>query len=325
MKLFLVLAVLAFATALPVNRRFWFIPDDEGKVHLVDTQSTPKIIDPVDGRNFTFYLYTPLNKDEPFIFNGEELDLLFEAGVFDPNLPSLFTTHGWGGSGESTSVTGVKDSILASNDLNVFCLDWSGPAGEFYTLARSYVNPVGDLIGEAINEIIDHYQVDASTVNLMGHSLGGQLVGRIGRTASGRLGSIVALDPAWPGFSLDNLDDRLDTTDAQFVQVIHVNSGFLGYPYSVGHADFYLNGGVKQPGCGPDIIGTCSHFLIKDMILYTYSSAFMAVKCNSYEDYVDGGCSDNSQSYWGGWPVDTSAIGDYYMDTEGEPPFVIES
>lgn len=44
---------------------------------------------------------------------------------------------------------------------------------------------------------------------------------------------------------------RLSKTDANFVDVIHTNGGMLGFPISVGHADFYPNGGgIYQPGCG---------------------------------------------------------------------------
>ena len=47
---------------------------------------------------------------------------------------------------------------------------------------------------------------------------------------------------------------RLDTTDAEFVDVIHTNSGkiYLGEVSmleAIGHVDFYPNGGQEQPGC----------------------------------------------------------------------------
>ena len=63
---------------------------------------------------------------------------------------------------------------------------------------------------------------------------------------------MTGLDPAYPGFSIDNTDARLDVTDAQFVDVIHTNSALLfeggvGFPTSIGHADFWPNGGTTQP------------------------------------------------------------------------------
>jgi len=59
------------------------------------------------------------------------------------------------------------------------------------------------------------------------------------------------LDPAGPGYSSEAvpLSQRLDPTDANFVDVIHSNMGHLfkgdfGTPLSAGHADFYPNGGM---------------------------------------------------------------------------------
>lgn len=34
------------------------------------------------------------------------------------------------------------------------------------------------------------------------------------------------------------------------MDVIHTDGGFFGFPYSIGHADFFPNGGIAvQPGC----------------------------------------------------------------------------
>lgn len=60
------------------------------------------------------------------------------------------------------------------------------------------------------------------------------------------------LDPAYPGFSVENTDERLDVTDAQFVDVMHTNSaslldGGLSFPVAIGNVDFWPNGGILQP------------------------------------------------------------------------------
>ena len=66
---------------------------------------------------------------------------------------------------------------------------------------------------------------------------------------------MVGLDPAAPLFSIGNTDQRLDTTDAEFVDVIHTHSGYLidtglSFVDPIGHVDFYPNGGRSQVGCG---------------------------------------------------------------------------
>ena len=62
------------------------------------------------------------------------------------------------------------------------------------------------------------------------------------------------LDPAGPWFPLNETDTRLDITDADFVDIIHTNSGNLSedewsFLEPIGHVDFYPNGGQQQPGC----------------------------------------------------------------------------
>lgn len=60
----------------------------------------------------------------------------------------------------------------------------------------------------------------------------------------------IGLDPAKPLFTNLPLNLRLDSTDAEFVDVIHTDAGIFGFPVSIGHADFYPNGGISpQPGC----------------------------------------------------------------------------
>ena len=61
---------------------------------------------------------------------------------------------------------------------------------------------------------------------------------------------LTALDPAFPGFMTPDTNTRLSSSDAKFVDVIHTDGGFFGFPYSIGHADFFPNGGIAvQPGC----------------------------------------------------------------------------
>lgn len=43
---------------------------------------------------------------------------------------------------------------------------------------------------------------------------------------------------------------RLGAADADFVDVIHTDGHLYGYPWPLGHVDFFPNGGGPyQPGC----------------------------------------------------------------------------
>jgi len=67
---------------------------------------------------------------------------------------------------------------------------------------------------------------------------------------------VTGLDPAGPLFTnVLNPRFRLDPGDAGYVDVIHTDMprnlfGIgLGMRKEAGHADFFVNGGVSQPGC----------------------------------------------------------------------------
>lgn len=61
---------------------------------------------------------------------------------------------------------------------------------------------------------------------------------------------VIGLDPARPFFEIPETPEKLDPTDANFVDVIHTCAGLLGFFEATGHADFYPNNGIPpQPGC----------------------------------------------------------------------------
>ena len=68
-------------------------------------------------------------------------------------------------------------------------------------------------------------------IHLVGHSLGAHVVGFIAKTVQsmglGKIKQITGLDPAYPFFELHGPEGRIDKSDAEFVQIIHTNSGFL--------------------------------------------------------------------------------------------------
>lgn len=110
------------------------------------------------------------------------------------------------------------------------------------------------------------------------------------------------MDPAGPTFSIQVEYDRLHKTDAKFVQVLHTNSGKLGFEESLGHADYWPNGGRVQPGCSSeeDVDGMCSHrsayFYFAESLK---SGHFSSWYCKNYEQFKDGSCKHNLKSYFG--------------------------
>lgn len=60
---------------------------------------------------------------------------------------------------------------------------------------------------------------------------------------------ISALDPALPLFAGVDKENKVDSSDAHFVDILHTNALQKGKLEDSGHIDFYANGGLTQPGC----------------------------------------------------------------------------
>merc|ERR1712080_192708 len=129
--------------------------------------------------------------------------------------------------------------------------------------------------------------VDLSSIHLIGHSLGAHVVGFIGKEVQsmglGKVDRITGLDPAKPFFELATPRDRIDRSDAQFVDIIHTNSGnlwdgCLSIPKPLGHIDFYPAGGKHQPGCTEACLG--SNCINMTMRIYSRVDAVMTEPMN---------------------------------------------
>ncbi|XP_055307103.1 lipase member H-A-like, partial [Sitodiplosis mosellana] len=119
---------------------------------------------------------------------------------------------------------------------------------------------------------------------------------------------IVGLDPAGPLFALDKPHERLHREDAKYVEVIHTNGALLGMYNPIGTADFYPNGGFRQPGCSNDLTGKWSHWRsVKYFAESIYSSIrFYGYPCASF-DYMKKGNCTGAKLRMGGEPGNCKA------------------
>lgn len=76
----------------------------------------------------------------------------------------------------------------------------------------------------------------------MGHSLGSHIAGFAGKTVLSetgyRVGRISGLDPAGPCFEDMDTSHRLSKNDADYVDVIHTDSGMFGLDEPLGERTF---------------------------------------------------------------------------------------
>lgn len=287
----------------PLRTKYIILQDEDGALHFEDlTVDIPPTR--ASESDVTFYLYTQQNPDNPFVIPGVNFGAV-AGSPFDPRRKNIFISHGWNNHYLSGVNTNVRGAALRVADVNVFVVDWSGPANRFYTTAFSAAPTVGRIEGNFINYLIDTYRLTPKDFKLVGHSLGAHVAGCAGAAVNGLVDSIVGLDPAGPLYSLSNTDNRLDPSDGETVHIIHTNSGFLGFSSSIGDADYFPNGGSSQSGCGLDLIGTCAHSRAHQYYAESIlTSNFQSVLCDSYSNFNNGRCSSNARSILGELAVD---------------------
>ncbi|KAK0175384.1 hypothetical protein PV327_009136 [Microctonus hyperodae] len=272
--------------------------------------------------NVTFYLFTRSNRDTGYILKINDGDNL-NTSPFNSVRPTKYIVHGWTDSAETPWVVKIRQYYLDLDDYNIIAVDWSPISKRDYPTATRYAPSIGKIIGDMLIFLNTVGSQSFSDVHMVGHSLGAQVSGFAGAAVSGALARITGLDPAGPCYGiplLKSTEDRLDSTDAHFVDIIHTDKGIYGIPQVSGHADFYPNGGnAPQPGCAGVKQDSCSHqkstaYMIESI---PYPQQFPAFQCDSWNSYKDGNCANNPVAYMGN-ACDSSARGKYYLTPESD-------
>lgn len=138
----------------------------------------------------------------------------------------------------------------------------------------------------------------------------------------GRVQKIVALDPAGPLFSINSPNERVDSSDGEYVEVIHTNYHMLGFREPIGHADFYPNFGRVMPGCEDDITGQCSHSRSTMYYAESITDRFTATECVSFDEIANQQCTPTGRTNILGGPVAKIGLtGLFFLPTNAEAPF----
>ncbi|KAJ8951116.1 hypothetical protein NQ318_021560 [Aromia moschata] len=304
------------------NMRYFLVEKTPG-VYEIENLVEGEIDARVSDSDLSYYYYSTNSPNSPTTFSISSVSSISTTD-FNPSKDTYFIIHGWTNNYASPVNTQIRSALLPIYDANVFVVDWSPIAAKNYLSAQGSVLGVGNLVAAFISELVQGYGLQLSRVTLVGHSLGAHVAGNAGAALNGQVGVIVGLDPAGPLFSTSNTNNRIDPTDGLFVQVIHTNGGLLGMSAAIGDSDYYPNGGSRQPGCGIDLTGSCAHSRA-----YTYyaeavassTNSFAARLCDSYNNYSNGRCSSNARSTMAGYSIDTSASGNYYLDTNSASPY----
>ncbi|CAG2173289.1 unnamed protein product [Oppiella nova] len=224
-----------------------------------------------------FKLFTP-DSNHSVAFTYRPDPKVLKSTSFSPDRKTLFIVHGYVDGYKGCDDYGschwmerIKNYFIAY-DYNVIAVDWHKPAASlnyFYSAFNTRI--IGAMIANFIKTLVQVFSYKPSDIQLMGHSLGGQIMGFVGKhfnETNKKIGFISGLDPAGPGFDTYSLEH----TDADLVIAVHTSAGLLkavdmsdllsfnplevlqlqGYTGSVrniGDFDLWLNGGNGQPGC----------------------------------------------------------------------------
>eukprot|EP00088_Acartia_fossae_P063703 TRINITY_DN7785_c0_g1_i5.p1 TRINITY_DN7785_c0_g1~~TRINITY_DN7785_c0_g1_i5.p1 ORF type:complete len:358 (-),score=46.80 TRINITY_DN7785_c0_g1_i5:28-1080(-) len=298
-----------------------------------------------DETQIHFYMWTRETGAENHVEVDFDMATLYANG-YDPNEPTILVCHGFSSEGAGFGRQ-IAKAYLEVGKFNVFSIDWEKLAMWYdYFGAAKRTKFVGDHAASLIRAIADNGGM--RNVHLVGHSLGAHVVGFIGKKIQelgyGKLPRITGLDPAFPAFELAGPQNRIDKEDAELVDIIHTNSGFLwegclSTMVAIGHYDFFPAGGSHQPGCTDlcvvtacnendinDLIkGGCSHsraveYFVESVNLSSATS-FMAWQCDSWESFQRGECCQSQFAHMGLHLDRYSPEGVYYLMTAEEAPF----
>ncbi|XP_063697710.1 phospholipase A1 [Culicoides brevitarsis] len=275
-----------------------------------------------------FYLFTRENpEDRQYVHVDKTLEESnLTNSYFDPFNPVKIIIHGYNADMFLTPLIDMKKEYLLRGEYNLFYVDWSVLAmGPCYPSAVHNVKHIGDCVGQLVNRILD---AGTDNIHLVGFSLGAQVTNYASRAvAPYRLPRITGLDPAMPLFITSSPDEKLDASDAEFVDVIHTNALVQGKMERCGHVDFYMNGGIIQPGCMA--MGTnpfaCSHHRAPDYYMESIRSfaGFWGWSCESYIYYLLGYCPPKNPLIMAGEDCRPDTKGMFFITTNAANPFAL--
>ncbi|XP_070536523.1 pancreatic triacylglycerol lipase-like [Ptychodera flava] len=286
-----------------------------------------------------FRLYTRSNRNSYQVLTADAGSV--GNSNFATNRDTKYIIHGWTESGASYWMLNMKDEFLDYANYNVIIVDWEdGAKGPTYGQSVENTKTVGKETSDFIKFLNDHrdFRYSFSRNHLIGFSLGAQCSGYAGRDTQnlpnprGQVGRITGLDPAGPGFEGNDPADRIDETDADFVDIIHTDADPLyelgfGIWQECGDVDFYPNGGKNQPGCGllPFENGVeggeiCDHGRAHYYFIESIRSSckFEAYPCDKESQCYSCGLRGCNRM---GFHAGKSPNGVFYLETNSQSPY----
>ncbi|XP_014103240.1 pancreatic triacylglycerol lipase [Bactrocera oleae] len=279
-------------------------------------------------KDVRFYLYTRRNPQQPQYLNIDETSdkSNLTNSNFNPRYQTKIIIHGYNADMYMNSMQRMKYEYLMRGEYNIIFVDWAVLApGPCYVNVVHNTKHVGACVAQLVERILETGTTD---MHVIGFSLGAQLTNYVARNlGSFQLPRITGLDPAMPFFITSGINDKLDPTDAAFVDVIHTNAFVQGKIERCGHADFYMNGGILQPGCNSENTNpfACSHQRAVEYFAESIRSrkGFWGWPCSSYISYLLNMCPPTNYLIEAGEDIKLSTKGMFLAETNDTAPYAL--
>ncbi|XP_072947741.1 lipase member H-like isoform X3 [Epargyreus clarus] len=266
-------------------------------------------------RKYTYYQMNELAKDPDIDFSKKTM--LYVGGFLDsPNFPLAINLG----------------AVYSDLGYNIMLLDTNMFTTVDYPIASRFMRPVGKHAATMLAELTN-LGLDPKKLEIVGLSLGGQTASFIAknyRLLTGvNIARLTGLDPAGPCFRNLGPEDRIDESDADFVDIVDTNIDAYGMAAPVGHVNFYVNGGEYQPGDIYWLYCTvmCSHIRSYTLWLAAlqHPKSFIAMQCDSVQQARDRNCYDRKPQVTNvlGLNTDQTKRGIFYLATDHSYPFYL--
>uniref|UniRef100_H0VNP7 Triacylglycerol lipase n=1 Tax=Cavia porcellus TaxID=10141 RepID=H0VNP7_CAVPO len=225
--------------------------------------------------NVRFLLYTNENPNNYQRITADSS--VIRSSNFKTDRKTRFIIHGFIDKGEENWLADLCKALFQVESVNCICVDWRGGSRTLYSQASQNIQVVGAEVAYLINFLQSQLDYPPSSVHIIGHSLGSHAAGEAGRRTNGAIGRIT-------GFWFYTVDQ------------------------TVGHLDFFPNGGLQMPGCQKNILsqivdidgiweGTrdfaaCNHLRSYKYYIdsITNPKGFAGFSCDSYSSFSSNKC-----------------------------------
>ncbi|KAG5683157.1 hypothetical protein PVAND_012455 [Polypedilum vanderplanki] len=274
-----------------------------------------------------FYLFTQSNvNSSQFIFidstTVESSMTNLSASYFNASNPTKIIIHGFRGDMYQTPLYRMREEYLNETSMNIFYVDWFNLSSSFcYPAVVHNIKHVGECTSMLIRKLVEAGNAD---IHIIGFSLGAQVTNFIAESLKPEiiLPRISGLDPAMPWFITVDNSQKLDKSDAKFVDVYHCNSLVQAKIETCGHVDFYFNNAIIQPGCDGNFFA-CSHQRCADYFMESIQTktGFYGRQCDSYLLYLLNQCEHHKANMLAGEHCNKTTTGMYFINTNSKFPF----